>query len=223
MRIWRENWCWVGGIIFIGLAFFMGFWGVEHLDHIQVILIFSWMAMLAHQVEEYGWPGGFPAVTNILFFKEKKDYDHYPFNPHLCFFDNVFTTYAFYIIPIFFPNVIWLAIGQACAGFIQVLAHDIFENIALKTKYNPGAATAIFLQLPIGIYMLWYVTVNNMASVSDYILGAVFGIVGYALVFGVPVLMLRDRNSKYHFTEKQMYGFRESVEVEAKRILAEES
>jgi len=48
MKFRRRNWYFIGGIIFVVLAFFMGFWGSEHLERIQVILVFSWMAMLVH-------------------------------------------------------------------------------------------------------------------------------------------------------------------------------
>ena len=95
IKIWRRNWYWFGGILFVALSFFMGFWGVRSLSHIQVILVFSFMAMLVHQVEEYGWPGGFPSITNIVQFKETKIPDRYPFNQNLSFVDNVFTTYTF--------------------------------------------------------------------------------------------------------------------------------
>jgi len=27
MKFWRRNWYYIGGILFVALAFFMGFWG----------------------------------------------------------------------------------------------------------------------------------------------------------------------------------------------------
>ena len=61
MRFWRRNWYYIGGILFVFLAFGMGLWGSGHLSRLQVILVFSWMGMLMHQFEEYAFPGGFSA------------------------------------------------------------------------------------------------------------------------------------------------------------------
>jgi len=216
IRIWRNNWYWFGGILFIALSFFMGFWGTRLLSHIQVIMVFSFMAMLIHQVEEYGWPGGFPSITNIIHFRETEIPERYPFNPNLCFFDNVFTTYTFYIVPIFFPNLIWLALAQTLAALLQLPAHGIFMNLRLKSIYNPGFGSTFFLQLPLGIYMIYYVSTNGLATGLDFVYGAIGGIVGYALCFGLPVMLMRNRNSKYSFTEKQMFGF---AEKKARKIL----
>ena len=95
MKTWRRNWYYIGGILFVALSFFMGFWG-SMFSRIQVIMVYSFMAMLVHQFEEYGWPGGFPSIVNIIQFKETQIPDRYPFNQNLCFVDNVFTTYTFY-------------------------------------------------------------------------------------------------------------------------------
>ena len=207
IKIWRRNWYWFGGILFVALSFFMGFWGVRLLSHIQVIMVFSFMAMLVHQVEEYGWPGGFPSITNIVQFKETKIPDRYPFNQNLTFVDNVFTTYTFYIVPIFFPHIIWLALAQILAALIQVPAHGIFANIRLKSFYNPGLGAAVFLQLPLAIYAIWYMSTNSIATGWDFVFGAIGGIIGYALCFGLPVMLMRNRNSKYPYAPEEMYGY----------------
>ena len=90
MKFWRRYWYVIGGILFVALAFTMGLWGCEHLPRIQSILIFSWMAMLIHQFEEYALPGGMPSITNMAAFREKEAPDRYPFNSQQCFICNVF-------------------------------------------------------------------------------------------------------------------------------------
>lgn len=77
MNFYRHNWYYVGAILFAALSFAMGFWG-NRLSHIQVVLTFSFMAMLAHQFEEYAYPGGFPRITNVGMFHERKAPDRYP-------------------------------------------------------------------------------------------------------------------------------------------------
>lgn len=90
------------------LTFFMGLWGCGNLPRIQTILIFSWMAMLVHQMEEYAFPGGMPSITNMAAFREKEAPYKYPFHAQQCFICNVFLCYTFYILAICFPDVIWL-------------------------------------------------------------------------------------------------------------------
>ena len=65
MTFWRKNWYYIGGILFVLLAFIMGLWGGYRLGTIQIILVFSWMGMLMHQFEEYAFPGGFPIISNM--------------------------------------------------------------------------------------------------------------------------------------------------------------
>ena len=47
MKFYRRNWYYIGGILFVILAFVMGFWG-GYISYIQLILIYSFMALLVH-------------------------------------------------------------------------------------------------------------------------------------------------------------------------------
>jgi hypothetical protein len=58
MKLYRNNWYYIGGILFVVLSFVMGFFG-NHVSPIQLILVTSFMALLVHQFEEYVLPGGF--------------------------------------------------------------------------------------------------------------------------------------------------------------------
>ena len=97
MKFWRRYWYLIGGVLFVLLTFFMGLWGCGNLPRIQTILIFSWMAMLVHQTEEYAFPGGMPSITNMAAFREKEAPYKYPFHAQQCFICNVFLCYTFYI------------------------------------------------------------------------------------------------------------------------------
>lgn len=68
------------------------------------------MAMLVHQFEEYGIPGGFPKIGNQTFgeiFGDTTHLSHYPLNANQVLINNVFMTYPFYILAIIFPGAIW--------------------------------------------------------------------------------------------------------------------
>ncbi|HQF06111.1 MAG TPA: HXXEE domain-containing protein [Bacteroidales bacterium] len=166
------------------------------------------MAMLVHQFEEYALPGGFPSITNIVMFGEKKAPDRYPLNANQCWISNVLLTYPFYIIPVFFPKLIWLGLAQVMLGMLQIFAHGIVENMKLKSLYNPGLGATLLLQLPLGIYYIWYVATNNLASTGTYIFGLIGAILAAVVLFALPIRVLAtNRESKYPFAEAEMYGF----------------
>ncbi|HEY4100352.1 MAG TPA: HXXEE domain-containing protein [Gemmatimonadales bacterium] len=203
MKYYRHNWYHVGGILFVALAFLLGFRG-SSFSTIQLILILSFMAMLAHQVEEYAYPGGFPTVSNTIMFGEKAHPDRYPLNANQCMISNVFLTYPFYILAICFPGMIWLGLAQIGLGLFQTLAHVVVIPIKQRRLYNPGFATNVLLFWPIGAWYIWYVVTNNLATTEDFILGGI-GVFAAALVlFLLPIILLRNKESKYPFSEAEM-------------------
>lgn len=156
MQFYRRHWYEIGGALFVALAYFMGFWG-NHFSQIQVILTYSFMGMLAHQFEEYAIPGGLPGIANIAICGERVAPDRYPLNANQVMISNVFLTYPFYIVPILFPNLIWLGLIQIGQGLSQVIPHGVIMNVKLKSPYNPGMASCLLIQLPLGIYYIWFV------------------------------------------------------------------
>ena len=206
MKFYRRNWYYIGGILFVALAFFMGFWG-SNFSRIQVILIYSFMALLVHQFEEYACPGGFPAIFNIAVLKEKKVPERYPLNANQCLITNVFLAYPFYIAAIIWPNIIWLGLAQVLFGMFQLIVHGIIVNVKLKSLYNPGLGAVVFLHWPIGIYYIWYVTTNNLASTGDFVIGFIATIIAAIITVVLPLRLSASKESKYPFAEAEMGGF----------------
>ena len=153
MSFYRKNWYYVGGILFVVLAFFVGFWG-NQIDPLRKILLLSFMSLLMHQFEEYALPGGFPAVFNIGWNHETEAPDRYPLNRLSCVCVNTFLAYPFYILPIVFPRVIWLGLAQIMFGMVgQLFIHGIVINRKLHSYYNPGLAVTVCLLVPIGVLL----------------------------------------------------------------------
>lgn len=202
---YRKNWYYIAGGAFVAMAFFMGFWG--HLfSHIQVILIYSFMALLVHQFEEYACPGGEPLVLNRVFYGETKDYDRYPGNQFNGMIVN-FLAYPFYLAPVVFPHLIWLGLAQMFFGFFQFVGHGIVMNVKGRSWYNPGLGSVIFLHIPIGIYYIYYVTAQNLVMPMDYVYGALVFMAATAVLVVLPVQLLKDRNSPYPFTQEELSRF----------------
>lgn len=114
--------------------------------------------------------------------------------------------WPFYLIPAFFPAVIWLGIGQMLFGLVaRVVVHGMVINRKLKTWYNPGLAAVIFGHVPIGAWYLIEVVGQGMAQWWDWVLaivymGAFMGIVMQVIGFRV----LAGPNSPYPFTSSEM-------------------
>ncbi|MCC8142846.1 MAG: hypothetical protein LIO97_02255, partial [Tannerellaceae bacterium] len=96
------------------------------------------------------------------------------------------------------------------------LNHGYWNNKKLKTWYNPGLASVVFLHWPIGIYYIWYVSTNHLATVTDYIIGFIGSWLTMLVLWLGPVSLLRNRKSKYPFTNSQMYRY---AEKKVKEIL----
>jgi hypothetical protein len=216
MNFLRDNWYNIGAAMFVALAFFMGFWG-DQFSRIQVILIFSYMALLVHQYEEYALPGGAPAVLNRVFYGEKKDYDRFPGNKQSCLLINALA-YPFYIVPIFFPNLIWWGLATMFFGFFQFIGHGIIMNLRGRTWYNPGLAAVIFLHIPIGIYYIVYVQQHGLATWLDYVLGLVGFIAAYVIIVIMPVRSLSGRDTPYPFSAEEINRFNVIGKLKAKGI-----
>jgi len=207
MKFYRKNWYYIGGILFIALVFFMGFWGSGNFSRIQMVLIYSFMALLIHQLEEYGLPGGFPGIFNIAVLGEREAPERYPLNQNQCLIVNIFLAYPFYIVPIFLPNVIWLGMAQVLFGMAQLIIHGVIINIRLKSLYNPGLAAVVFLHCPIGVYYFWYVAANGLAATGDYVWAAIATVIAAFFIIGFPILALRNKQSKYPFDESELYRY----------------
>ena len=136
ISFYRDNWYRIGGVAFVALAFVMGFWG-HACSPLQVILVYSFLALLAHQFEEYELPGGATVVLNVAFYGEKRDFDRYPGNKQNCMLVNSLA-YLFYVVPIVFPQLVWLGLAMMFFGFFQVLGHGITMNVKGKTLVQPG-------------------------------------------------------------------------------------
>ena len=58
---------------------------------LQRLLLANFIVVLLHQFEEYGWPGGFPAVANIVMMRSENP-DRYPLNQRSSMIANTIPT-----------------------------------------------------------------------------------------------------------------------------------
>lgn len=181
----------------------------------------SFIAMLVHQFEEYGFPGGEPMIMNRAL--QGSDIpDRYPLNQFSAMFTNVFFTYVIYLLPIFFPDVIWLGIAPMLMGMMQFMVHGIMTNIKMKSIYNPGLGAVVFLHIPVGVSYISYITTHQLASGTTWLIGIIYTIITTGFVLGyLTYIGLSDRNSKWIFDEVELKRFHVDEKLKKKNIIVD--
>jgi hypothetical protein len=175
---------------------------------LQKLLLLNFIAVLLHQFEEYSWPGGFPAVANMVLMRSEKP-DRYPLNQNSSMVANLIFAYGFYLVPVFFPTVIWLGLAPVLVGLtVQFIGHGIYVNIKLRSFYSPGVAATVFGHVPIGVIYIYHVVANDMVDLWGWLLAvawmAVFVFLNF---FIIEQKLLGDENSPYPFDQDEMKRF----------------
>ena len=116
LKFLRRHWHDIGlfSAIVAG-AYLISAW--NELVLLQKLLILNFIVVLLHQFEEYSWPGGFPAIANMVLMPNRSAKpDRYPLNQNSSMVANLIFAYVFYLLPVFFPNVIWLGLAPVILG-----------------------------------------------------------------------------------------------------------
>ena len=183
------------------------FW--SRMDVLQRILLINFIVILFHQFEEYAFPGGEPAITNLTTFPQETDkfVDRYPLNQFSAMFGNVFVSVLFYLLPVFFPKQIWMGLAPCLFGMGQFIVHGIKTNISLHTFYNPGLAAVVIGHIPCGIAYIHYASDQNLLSGKTWVITIIY-LLFFIACFGVLTYkILPDKNSKWPFAEDEFDRF----------------
>ena len=67
-------------------------------------------------------------------------------------------------------------------------------------KYNPGLVASILVNIPLGIYMVYYFLSNNIVSTEVNIISIIAGIIAQAsmMVYGFAYLVPKSKREGYH-------------------------
>ena len=161
------------------------------------------LALMVHQYEEYEDPGYFPGQFNGGLFHSDQP-DHYPLNTNAALIINVPLAYTFYALPIVFPKRQWLGLAPVLFGFAQAAAHGLIFNRLAHDRYSPGFLASLFLHVPIGAQYIRALNEESTIGRADW---RKAGLYTFAFAVGsvaAPNVLLRDKNSPYKFTAKQL-------------------
>ena len=183
----------------------------------------SFIAMLVHQFEEYGFPGGEPMIMNLAL--QGSDIpDRYPLNQFSAMFTNVFFAYVIYLLPILLPELIWLGIAPMLMGMMQFMIHGIMTNLKMKSIYNPGLGAVVLLHIPVGVTYLRYIAINHLATGGTWALAILYTAISAGFILGyMTYIGLSDRNTKWIFDEAELKRFHVAEKLAKKNIVAEGS
>lgn len=222
LKIICRHWYNIGLVVALAAAALLAiFW--QDMPVLLRLNTISFIAMLIHQFEEYGFPGGEPMIMNLAL--QGSDIpDRYPLNQFSAMFTNVFFAYVIYLLPILFPNVIWLGIAPMLMGMMQFMVHGILTNIKMKSLYNPGLGAVVFLHIPVGVTYIRFITANQLASNGTWALGILYTFIATGFVLGyLTYIGLSDRNTKWVFDEVELKRFHVKEKLAKKNIVAEGS
>jgi len=113
--------------------------------------------------------------------------------------------WSFYLLPVFFPEAVWIGLAPVLFGFGQFVAHGIANNRKLKTLYTPGLAAVVLGHIPLGVWYLREVQTSGRDWALAILYMAAFIAVG---MMKVGYGLLADENSAYPFASEEMERFR---------------
>lgn len=150
----------------LSLSVLAAYW--QHFDYEQRLIVANFATMNLHHWEEFGFPGGFPGVCNIVRMRSDRP-AHYPLNQLISAIGNNWFNYFVYLPPLFIRNVTWLALCPVAFGLLEVFVHGLVMNILVCRPYNPGLATSLFGFLPVAALYLKYAYGADLIQPADWV------------------------------------------------------
>lgn len=174
MAFMERHWFDVGGVLGVILAAWLALAG-SSMTTLSLLLWLSLLSLLAHQVEEWRWPGWFPGMLNVVLFRSTDPW-RFPLNVRSGLAVNVGVGWLGYLLAaLLAERALWLALATIMVSIGNCVLHLIVIPIRGRMPYNPGMATSLLLFLPLSI---WFVVgFWSSMSIGDIIAGLALGIV----------------------------------------------
>jgi hypothetical protein len=140
-----------------------------------------------HEFEEYILPGGFLAFFNTKVLGSKDP--EIPLDVTRSFWINVpliFVAYPFSAILATWLGLDW-GIWVAYFSVANALSHVV---MFFQHRYNPGFFVSLFVNIPVGVFTIWYFVAHQLISVQAHIIGLVIGLGAQAtlMIYGFAIL-----------------------------------
>lgn len=158
---------------------------------LQRIVSLFFCALVFHLWEEGKFPGGFAELMTSKLNLPQSD-SH--------FGELVTSAYvlALAFVPLFFPNLVWLALAPIMLGFFEAIMHvAAIKMFNLARFYSPGLVTAVLVMLPISIYSIIYVIQNGLMQPLYWLYAILYMLVGLMFAQQIVVRMMGMKYSEF--------------------------
>ncbi|PTD93344.1 hypothetical protein C9439_08000 [archaeon SCG-AAA382B04] len=148
-----------------------------------------------HQFEEYIYPGGFMEYFNIkVLSSNRKDW---PITKKDTFWINIPITFIGFPVSAILAGLIDISIGIWTAYFsiINALSH---LGMFFRGGYNPGLVASVSLNIPVGVYTIYYFATSQLISLNSHIIGVSIAIAIQVIlmIWGLKFLKTKVKRSK---------------------------
>jgi hypothetical protein len=174
MRFMERHWFDVGGVLGIALAIWLGFTATE-MSALTLLLWLSLLSLLAHQVEEWRWPGWFPGMLNVVLFRSTDPW-RFPLNTRSGLVVNVVVGWAGYLLAaLLAERALWLGLATILVSLGNCILHLAVIPVRGRMPYNPGMVTSLLFFLPL---VVWFaIEALPMMSAAEIVIGLVAGVI----------------------------------------------
>lgn len=150
-----------------------------------------WMHLpvyMAHQVEEYIWPGRLIESLNSLLTRDETVDE--PLTPAGAFVINVVVVWGGILLgALLYPKTPALAVGMIGVTAVNGIVH--LGNLISRRCYNPGVCTAVSLQLPFSMFVFVKLLAAGMIGVIGLLLSLGFGLLVHGVIMGYFMRKIR--------------------------------
>ncbi|MHA1499787.1 MAG: HXXEE domain-containing protein [Promethearchaeota archaeon] len=147
---------------------------------------------MIHQFDEYVYPGGFKEFVNELQTKDKNS--DFPLNDKNTFYINIMFIWLLYPVLTVIGSLFSFVILPAIAIMVTVINSTLHVIVAIKMrKPNPGFFASLFINLPIGLYVLIYLVLFQIINGFELIIIIVIGFILHSFLF-VFIFRLKKKN-----------------------------
>lgn len=156
-------------------------------DFALFLIWLQFVVYLIHQFEEYILPGGFVAFFNKNLLQSKMA--DYPLDKRASFWINIPIIFIAFPLSAILAGTLDIAIGIWTAYFSVINAAS-HVGMSFKYKYNPGLLVSMFLNIPVGLYTIYFFASENLISSQHQLIGCGIGLLTQAavMIYGFKVL-----------------------------------
>jgi len=201
MKWWNRHWYQAGLVsAAIALVVLIVNWGSFSI--LARVGLINFIGIMIHQFEEYGFPGGAPYFMNKYM---RGGNERFPLNQLSAMLVNVIIGYICYLLPVFFPNVMWLGMTTILFGCVfQVVLHLGVFATKYHRIYNPGLGAVLFIHVPCGIFYIWFAVSNQLMTGRDWLFTIIYllGMIAFTALVGQ--ILFSSKDSKYPFDKKEV-------------------